>query len=78
MVNGGGKKDKQEVQRMNKEEMRKAMKRLLGGKAEGPDGTSAEAWNCLVEVPVTWLTKLYHRKARECWKSWEKGPSSQF
>ncbi|KAG2458644.1 RTBS polymerase, partial [Polypterus senegalus] len=50
----------QEVQRISKEEVRTAMKRVQNGKAVGPDDIPVEAWRCLEEMAVEFLTRLFN------------------
>ena len=50
----------QEVQKIYKGEVRFAMKRMKNGKAVGPDDIPVEAWKCLGEVAVEFLTKLFN------------------
>ncbi|XP_060800080.1 uncharacterized protein LOC132901597 [Neoarius graeffei] len=48
----------QEAELVNKDEVRAAMKRMKTGKAIGPDGIPIEAWRCLGETAVEFLTRL--------------------
>ncbi|KAG2455321.1 RTJK polymerase, partial [Polypterus senegalus] len=50
----------QEVQRISKEEVRTAMKRMKNGKAIGPDDIPMEAWRCLGEMAMEFLTRLFN------------------
>ena len=48
----------QEVGKIIKDEVRKALKRMKNGKAVGPDDIPLEVWKCLGERTVEFLTKL--------------------
>ena len=50
----------QEVPQISKEEVRAAMKRMKRGKAVGPDDIPTEAWSCLGELAVDFLTRLFN------------------
>ncbi|XP_051786647.1 uncharacterized protein LOC127528918 [Erpetoichthys calabaricus] len=50
----------QEVQRISKEEVRTAMKRMKNGKAVGLDDIPVEAWRCLGEMAMEILTRLFN------------------
>ncbi|KAF7699893.1 hypothetical protein HF521_002851 [Silurus meridionalis] len=52
---------KQEVDRISKEEVRAAIKRMKSGKSVGPDDIPVEAWRCLGEMEVKFLTKLFNK-----------------
>ena len=43
---------------INKDEIKKALKKMTSGKAEGPDQILVEVWKCLGEEGLEWLTKL--------------------
>ncbi|XP_051779618.1 uncharacterized protein LOC127526820 [Erpetoichthys calabaricus] len=64
----------QEVQRISKEEVRTAMKRMKNGKAVGPDDIPVEAWRCLGEMAVEFLTRLFNGilEVRGCLRSGEE------
>ncbi|KAK3552031.1 hypothetical protein QTP70_031579 [Hemibagrus guttatus] len=51
----------QKVDKIRKDEVRKAMKRMKVGKAVGPDDISVEVWKCLGEAAVEFLTSLFNR-----------------
>ena len=38
----------------------KALKRMKGGKAIGPDGIPIVVWRCLGDRAIVWLTKLFN------------------
>ncbi|KAI5629399.1 hypothetical protein C0J50_2331 [Silurus asotus] len=65
---------KQEVNRISKEEVRAAIRRMKSGKSVGPDDILVEAWRCLGEMAVDFLTRLFNRilekeKMPEEWRS---------
>ncbi|KAK3514994.1 hypothetical protein QTP70_003257 [Hemibagrus guttatus] len=51
----------QKVDKIRKDEVRKALKRMKGGKAVGPDDIPVEVWKCLGEAAVEFLTSLFNR-----------------
>lgn len=50
----------QEVQQISKEEVWTALKRMRNGKAIGPVDKPVEAWRCLGETAVEFLTRLFN------------------
>ncbi|XP_062866594.1 uncharacterized protein LOC134329279, partial [Trichomycterus rosablanca] len=48
----------QEVEKINENEVWKALKRMKKGKAVGPDNIPVEVWKCLGEMAVRFLTQL--------------------
>ncbi|KAF7693224.1 hypothetical protein HF521_008540 [Silurus meridionalis] len=52
---------KQEVDRISKEEVKAAIKRMKIAKSVGPDDIPVEAWRCLGEMSVEVLTRLFNR-----------------
>ncbi|KAK3507203.1 hypothetical protein QTP70_010209 [Hemibagrus guttatus] len=63
-----GKDVQQKVDKIRKDEVRKALKRMKSGKAVGPDDIPVEVWKCLGEAAVEFLTdleKAYDRVSRE-------------
>ncbi|KAK3515926.1 hypothetical protein QTP86_020334, partial [Hemibagrus guttatus] len=46
----------QKVDKIRKDEVRKALKRMKSGKAVGPDDIPVEVWKCLGEAAVEFLT----------------------
>ncbi|KAI5608722.1 hypothetical protein C0J50_12215 [Silurus asotus] len=60
---------KQEVDRIIKEEVRAAIKRMNNGKSVGPDDIPRchgdEAWRCLGEMVVEFLTRLFNKILEE-------------
>ncbi|KAK3513312.1 hypothetical protein QTP70_009998 [Hemibagrus guttatus] len=51
----------QKVDKIRKDEVRKALKRMKSGKAVGPDHIPVEVWKCLGEAAVEFLTSLFNR-----------------
>ncbi|KAK3572520.1 hypothetical protein QTP86_034308 [Hemibagrus guttatus] len=56
-----GKDVQQKVDKIRKDEVRKALKRLKSGKAVGPDDIPVEVWKCLGEAAVEFLASLFNR-----------------
>ncbi|KAK3508871.1 hypothetical protein QTP70_011009 [Hemibagrus guttatus] len=64
----------QKVDKIRKDEVRKALKRMKSGKAVGPDDIPVEVWKCLGEAAVEFLTSLFNRvleseRMSEEWRS---------
>ncbi|KAK3513652.1 hypothetical protein QTP70_028811, partial [Hemibagrus guttatus] len=55
----------QKVDKIRKDEVRKALKRMKSGKAVGPDDIPVEDWKCLGETAVEFLTSLFKQGFRE-------------
>ncbi|TRY54572.1 hypothetical protein DNTS_001573 [Danionella cerebrum] len=51
----------QEVEKIKKDEVRKALGRMKSGKAVGPDDIPVEVWKCLGETAVEFLSRLFNR-----------------
>ncbi|KAK3540907.1 hypothetical protein QTP86_004171 [Hemibagrus guttatus] len=51
----------QKVDKIRKDVVRKALKRMKSGKAVGPDDIPVEVWKCLGEAAVEFLTSLFNR-----------------
>ncbi|KAK3516289.1 hypothetical protein QTP70_009366 [Hemibagrus guttatus] len=51
----------QKVDKIRKDEVRKALKRMKSGKAVGPDGIPVEVWKRVGEAAVEFLTSLFNR-----------------
>ncbi|KAK3549087.1 hypothetical protein QTP70_031342 [Hemibagrus guttatus] len=49
------------VDKIRKDEVRKALKRMKSGKAVGPDDIPMEVWKCLGEAAMEFLTSLFNR-----------------
>ena len=45
--------------RINRNEIREALKRMGRNKAVGPDDIPIEAWKCLGDWGIDWLTRLF-------------------
>ena len=50
----------QEVQQISSE-VRAAMNRMMTGKVVGPDDIPVEAWKCLGELAIDFLTRLFNQ-----------------
>ncbi|KAK3569322.1 hypothetical protein QTP86_026824, partial [Hemibagrus guttatus] len=66
--------EESKVDKIRKDEVRKALKRMKSGKAVGPDDIPVEVWKCLGEAAVEFLTSLFNRvleseKMPEEWRS---------
>ncbi|KAK3565057.1 hypothetical protein QTP86_032482, partial [Hemibagrus guttatus] len=55
----------QKVDKIRKDEVRKALKRMKSGKAVGPDDIPVEVWKCLGEAAVEFLTSLLKNRVLE-------------
>ncbi|KAK3524731.1 hypothetical protein QTP86_001890 [Hemibagrus guttatus] len=51
----------QKVDKIRKDEVRRALKRMKSGKAVGPDDIPVEVWKCLGEAAVEFLASLFNR-----------------
>ena len=51
----------EEVNGVSREEIKKALRRMKKGKAVGPDKLPVEVWNCMEEIGISFLTKLFNR-----------------
>ncbi|KAK3518340.1 hypothetical protein QTP86_018635, partial [Hemibagrus guttatus] len=51
----------QKVDKIRKDEVRKALKRMKSGKAVGPDDIPVKVWKCLGEAAVEFLASLFNR-----------------
>ncbi|KAK3568617.1 hypothetical protein QTP86_010634 [Hemibagrus guttatus] len=56
----------QEIDKIGKDEVGKALKRMKSGKAVGPDDIPVEVWKCLGEAAVEFLTSLFNRVLEMC------------
>ncbi|KAK3561841.1 hypothetical protein QTP86_017054 [Hemibagrus guttatus] len=61
----------QKVDKIRKDEVRKALKRMKSGKAVGPDDIPVDVWKCLGEAAVEFLTSLFNR-VRGCLRNGEE------
>ncbi|KAK3575213.1 hypothetical protein QTP86_021994 [Hemibagrus guttatus] len=51
----------QKVDKIRKDEVRKALKRMKSGKAVGPDDIPVKVWKCLGEAALEFLASLFNR-----------------
>jgi hypothetical protein len=52
--------NRQFMHRIQKSEVKYALKRMRGGKTMGPDGIPIEVWRTIGDVAIVWLTKLFN------------------
>ncbi|KAK3523836.1 hypothetical protein QTP70_010447 [Hemibagrus guttatus] len=64
----------QKVDKIRKDEVRKASKRMKSGKAVGPDDILVEVWKCLGEAAVEFLTSLFNRVLENLEKAYDRVP----
>ncbi|KAK3526867.1 hypothetical protein QTP86_000727 [Hemibagrus guttatus] len=64
----------QKVDKIRKDEVRKALKRMKSGKAVGPDDIPVEVWKCLGEAAVEFLTSLFNRVLENLKKAYDRVP----
>ena len=50
----------QDIARISKDEVRKALNRMKKGKAVGPDDIPVEVWKCIGEMGLVFLTRLFN------------------
>ncbi|KAK3529832.1 hypothetical protein QTP86_006912 [Hemibagrus guttatus] len=64
----------QKVDKIRKNEVRKALKRMKSGKAVGPDDIPVEVWKCLGEAAAEFLTSLFNRvlESEEMPEEWRR------
>ncbi|KAK3509779.1 hypothetical protein QTP70_010523 [Hemibagrus guttatus] len=67
----------QEVDKIRKDEVRKALKRMKSGKAVGPDDIPVEVWKCLGEAAVEFLTSLFNRVLENLEKAYDRVPREE-
>ncbi|KAK3534572.1 hypothetical protein QTP86_016661 [Hemibagrus guttatus] len=72
-----GKDVQQEVDKIRKDEVRKALKRMKSGKAVGPDDIPVEVWKCLGEAAVEFLTSLFNRVLENLEKAYDRVPREE-
>ena len=51
----------EEVNCVNREEVKNALRRMKKGKAVGPDELPVEVWKCMGEMEIEFLTRLFNR-----------------
>ncbi|KAK3570513.1 hypothetical protein QTP86_020086 [Hemibagrus guttatus] len=67
----------QKVDKIRKDEVRKALKRMKSGKAVGPDDIPVEVWKCLGEAAVEFLTSLFNRVLENLEKAYDSVPREE-
>ncbi|KAK3521359.1 hypothetical protein QTP70_003438 [Hemibagrus guttatus] len=72
-----GKDMQQKVDKIRKDEVRKALKRMKSGKAVGPDDIPVEVWKCLGEAAVEFLANLFNRVLENLEKAYDRVPREE-
>ncbi|KAK3525897.1 hypothetical protein QTP70_010952 [Hemibagrus guttatus] len=72
-----GKDVQQKVDKIRKDEVRKALKRMKSGKAVGPDDIPVEVWKCLREAAVEFLASLFNRVLEDLEKAYDRVPREE-
>ncbi|KAK3550442.1 hypothetical protein QTP86_025682 [Hemibagrus guttatus] len=67
----------QKGDKIRKDEVRKALKRMKSGKAVGPDDILVEVWKCLGEAAVDFLTSLFNRVLENLEKAYDRVPREE-
>ncbi|KAK3556397.1 hypothetical protein QTP70_007981 [Hemibagrus guttatus] len=67
----------QKVDKIRKDEVRNALKRMKSGKAFGPDDIPVEVWTCLGESAVEFLTSLFNRVLKNLEKAYDRVPREE-
>ncbi|KAK3505658.1 hypothetical protein QTP70_020899, partial [Hemibagrus guttatus] len=67
----------QKVDKIGKDEVRKALKRMKSGKAVGPDDIPVEVWKCLGEAAVEFLANLFNRVLENLEKAYDRVPREE-
>ncbi|KAK3529527.1 hypothetical protein QTP70_031964, partial [Hemibagrus guttatus] len=67
----------QKVDKIRKDEVRKALKRMKSGKAVGPDDIPVEVWKCLGEAAVEFLANLFNRDLKNLEKAYDRVPREE-
>ncbi|KAK3554099.1 hypothetical protein QTP70_019195 [Hemibagrus guttatus] len=67
----------QKVDKIRKDEVRKALKRMKSGKAVGPDDIPVEVWKCLGEAAVEFLANLFNRVLENLEKAYDRVPREE-
>ncbi|KAK3565629.1 hypothetical protein QTP86_012957 [Hemibagrus guttatus] len=67
----------QKVDKIRKNEVRKALKRMKSGKAVGPDNIPVEVWKCLGEAAVEFLASLFNRVLENLEKAYDRVPREE-
>ncbi|KAK3530032.1 hypothetical protein QTP86_009955 [Hemibagrus guttatus] len=72
-----GKDVQQKVDKIRKDEVRKALKRMKSGKAVGPDDIPVEVWKCLGEAAVEFLASLFNKVLENLEKAYDRVPREE-
>ncbi|KAK3572881.1 hypothetical protein QTP86_009528, partial [Hemibagrus guttatus] len=67
----------QKIDKIRKDEVRKALKRMKSGKAVGPDDIPVEVWKCLGEAAVEFLASLFNRVLENLKKVYDRVPREE-
>ncbi|KAK3561661.1 hypothetical protein QTP86_012493 [Hemibagrus guttatus] len=67
----------QKVDKIRKDEVRKALKRMKSGKAVGPGDILVEVWKCLGEAAVEFLASLFNRVLENLEKAYDRVPREE-
>ncbi|KAK3507290.1 hypothetical protein QTP70_013546 [Hemibagrus guttatus] len=67
----------QKVDKIRKDEVQKALKRMKSGKAVGPDDIPVEVWKCLGEAAVEFLASLFNRVLENLEKAYDRVPREE-
>ncbi|KAK3506448.1 hypothetical protein QTP70_000579, partial [Hemibagrus guttatus] len=67
----------EEVDKIRKDEVRKALKRMKSGKEVGPDDIPVEVWKCLGEAAVEFLASLFNRVLENLEKAYDRVPREE-
>ncbi|KAK3556402.1 hypothetical protein QTP70_007982 [Hemibagrus guttatus] len=67
----------QKVDKIRKDEVRKALKRMKSGKVVGPDDIPVEVWKCLGEAAVEFLANLFNRVLENLEKAYDRVPREE-
>ncbi|KAK3512760.1 hypothetical protein QTP70_025119 [Hemibagrus guttatus] len=67
----------QKVDKIRKDEVRKALKRMKSGKAVGPDDIPVDVWKCLGEAAVEFLASLFNRVLENLEKAYDRVPREE-
>ncbi|KAK3565550.1 hypothetical protein QTP86_011915 [Hemibagrus guttatus] len=67
----------QKVDKVRKDEVRKALKRMKSGKAVRPDDIPVEVWKCLGEAAVEFSASLFNRVLENLEKAYDRVPREE-
>ncbi|KAK3567074.1 hypothetical protein QTP86_009773 [Hemibagrus guttatus] len=76
-VLSGRKLGAEKVDKIGKDEVRKALKRMKSGKAVGSDDIPVEVWKCLGEAAVEFLASLFNRVLENLEKAYDRVPREE-